>query len=160
MNSLYRLNLTHRERAAVWDKTAGACHYCGRQTNPFRDFEIDHVIPLSAGGTDDLDNLVGCCPECNRQKAARPVGDPPMSAWPEERYAEYRRRMRDSIAICTLETRDRHYFGRRVTRKEIERMIADLDIERFQLRPGGIWRVWRSDVPRIVDHANTYRAAS
>lgn len=34
-------------------------------------FTIDHVIPLSKGGTDDLDNLALSCFHCNRRKATR-----------------------------------------------------------------------------------------
>ncbi|KIL35136.1 hypothetical protein SD71_16005 [Cohnella kolymensis] len=30
--------------------------------------EIDHVIPLSRGGTDELPNLVITCRNCNRRK--------------------------------------------------------------------------------------------
>lgn len=58
-----------RVRAYVWDKCGGKCHYCGTALNPFRNFQIDHAIPLSAGGTDDLGNLVGSCRECNRSKS-------------------------------------------------------------------------------------------
>jgi len=36
-------------------------------------FTIDHVIPSSRGGSDDLDNLVGCCRRCNASKGARPL---------------------------------------------------------------------------------------
>lgn len=34
-------------------------------------FEIEHIIPLSAGGPTSLDNLCLSCPTCNRYKAAR-----------------------------------------------------------------------------------------
>lgn len=58
-------------RAEVWDKTDGACWYCGRQTNPFRDFTVDHVYPVALGGTDDIDNLVPACRSCNSAKGCR-----------------------------------------------------------------------------------------
>lgn len=58
-------------RAAVWAKTDGRCVYCGIQTNPFSTFSIDHVVPVSKGGTDDLANLVPCCRSCNSRKGAR-----------------------------------------------------------------------------------------
>jgi 5-methylcytosine-specific restriction endonuclease McrA len=31
----------------------------------------DHVIPLSAGGRDTLDNMVGCCRHCHAVKSQR-----------------------------------------------------------------------------------------
>ena len=57
-------------RATVWDMTGGRCTYCGVQTNPFRDFSIDHVVPVVKGGGDDVINLVPCCRSCNSRKGA------------------------------------------------------------------------------------------
>ena len=35
---------------------------------PFRNFEIDHVIPRAKGGSDHVDNLQLLCGACNRAK--------------------------------------------------------------------------------------------
>ena len=53
-------------RAIVWDKTdpPGRCWYCGKQTNPWKDFCIDHIIP----GIDEITNVVPCCHKCNIRK--------------------------------------------------------------------------------------------
>jgi hypothetical protein len=41
------------------------------------ELEIDHFQPRSAGGGDELDNLVYCCPTCNRLKGDFwPMSDP------------------------------------------------------------------------------------
>lgn len=66
-----RVPFAAQVRAAVWDMTDGKCWYCGIQTNPFRDFTIDHVMPLVKGGSDSLDNLVPCCKSCNSRKGPR-----------------------------------------------------------------------------------------
>ena len=58
-------------RATVWDKTGGRCWYCGVQTNPWRDFTIDHFLARSAGGGDTLPNLVPACRACNNRKGDR-----------------------------------------------------------------------------------------
>ena len=55
-------------RAEIWDKTNGRCSYCSLQTNPFRDFHIDHVVPFSQGGSLNVDNLVPSCATCNISK--------------------------------------------------------------------------------------------
>ncbi|NQT39765.1 MAG: HNH endonuclease [Planctomycetes bacterium] len=53
----------------VYIKEGYRCVYCGRDM--LRDFdawmsiEVDHVIPVSAGGSDDLDNRVASCNVCN-----------------------------------------------------------------------------------------------
>src|SRR5215831_15524524 len=59
-------------RHAVIAAAQGRCAYC---LSPERlmgvTFEIDHVIPSSAGGPTQLDNLCLSCPTCNRHKAQR-----------------------------------------------------------------------------------------
>jgi 5-methylcytosine-specific restriction endonuclease McrA len=44
-----------------------SCHYC-KKVAPGTEMEVDHVIPLSAGGDHDLSNLVVCCESCNHSK--------------------------------------------------------------------------------------------
>lgn len=57
-------------RAACWDKSEGRCWYCGTQMNPFADFHVDHVHPVSRGGSNSLANLVPACESCNMAKRA------------------------------------------------------------------------------------------
>jgi HNH endonuclease len=58
-------------RADIWDSTSGKCWYCGVQTNPWRDFTIDHVVPQSRGGSDHVSNLVPSCRTCNLRKKTK-----------------------------------------------------------------------------------------
>ena len=44
------------------------CRYCGNISGPFH---IDHVVPVSQGGSSALNNLVLSCVECNLRKGAR-----------------------------------------------------------------------------------------
>lgn len=55
-------------RAAVWYKSNGHCWYCGTLPNPFSQFCIDHFIPKSRKGGDNIDNLVPSCRKCNQMK--------------------------------------------------------------------------------------------
>lgn len=57
-----RLRLESRERFG-----RERCYYCGR-TLSLKAARLDHVVPLSKGGTDNADNLVLCCNACNRSK--------------------------------------------------------------------------------------------
>jgi len=43
-----------------------ACAYCG---GPFHD--VEHFIPRALGGSDDFENLVPACSECNAAKGVR-----------------------------------------------------------------------------------------
>ncbi|EFL32590.1 predicted protein [Streptomyces viridochromogenes DSM 40736] len=47
----------------VLEANDGCCVYCGGASET-----MDHVIPFSDGGADDMSNLVPACHRCNRQK--------------------------------------------------------------------------------------------
>lgn len=55
-------------RSHVLRRDEFTCCYCGSKAGPF---EIDHVVPISAGGHPiDPDNLMTACKDCNRSKRA------------------------------------------------------------------------------------------
>ena len=58
---------THKHQ--LFGKQEGRCGGC-RETFPFRNFTIDHVVPQSKGGTDHFDNLQLLCGACNSTKGA------------------------------------------------------------------------------------------
>jgi hypothetical protein len=57
-------------RRRVEERAGRRCEYC-RLHSALQGavFHIDHVRPLSAGGTDDFDNLSYACPTCNLAKS-------------------------------------------------------------------------------------------
>jgi len=44
-----------------------SCVHCGTKEN----LSIDHIKPVSKGGTDDIDNLQILCKSCNSKKGAK-----------------------------------------------------------------------------------------
>jgi hypothetical protein len=71
-------------RFEVFKRDNFTCRYCGRRT-PEVVLEIDHVIPVSEGGSDDMENLVTSCWECNRGKGASVLSeDSPVSGLHEQ----------------------------------------------------------------------------
>ena len=54
---------TDREWQAKLIVFAGCCAYCGATAD-----SRDHVVPLSRGGTDNIDNIVPACRSCNSGK--------------------------------------------------------------------------------------------
>ena len=46
------------------------CHWCWEKF-PINKLTLDHVIPLSKGGSDTKDNLVPACAHCNCSKRAK-----------------------------------------------------------------------------------------
>lgn len=54
-------------RKRVLDKYNKKCAYCGKDIS-FEEMKIDHFVPKSKGGDDDLDNLMPACEICNHYK--------------------------------------------------------------------------------------------
>ena len=67
-----RPTLSPTLRARVRELDQGACAYCrSPEELSVTAFEIDHIVPLSAGGANELDNLCLACTACNRLKGSR-----------------------------------------------------------------------------------------
>lgn len=56
-------------RYEVFKRDGFKCCYCGLSASNGATLEIDHKIPVSAGGTNNRDNLQTLCFECNRGKS-------------------------------------------------------------------------------------------
>jgi len=65
-----RPHLSSSARFAVLERAGFRCEYCGLAA-PDATLHVDHVVPVIAGGTNDLDNLVAACSACNAAKAGR-----------------------------------------------------------------------------------------
>ena len=58
-------------KSALYGKQGGSCAGC--QTHLLaRNLTVDHIIPLSKGGTDHLENLQLLCGACNSLKGNKP----------------------------------------------------------------------------------------
>lgn len=56
------------------------CEYCHTSEQwQYVRFTVDHVIPITQGGSDALDNLALACFHCNRRKADRLTASDPES---------------------------------------------------------------------------------
>lgn len=59
--------LTPKKRFKVLERDNFRCQYCWKNGKDVS-LEIDHIIPKSKGWTDNFDNLITCCRECNSWK--------------------------------------------------------------------------------------------
>lgn len=57
---------TQKEIDRLYEEQHGYCAYCGIRL--FDRFHVDHVVPISRGGTNHYDNLLLACPHCNQSK--------------------------------------------------------------------------------------------
>lgn len=65
-NARYNSAYYQRVRLEVLNRDAYTCHYCGQEANT-----VDHLIPISKGGTDQAENMVAACNKCNASKRDR-----------------------------------------------------------------------------------------
>lgn len=63
-----RIQISKKTRFEVFKRDGFCCQYCGA-VPPAALLEVDHIDPVCNGGTNDMDNLVTACFDCNRGKA-------------------------------------------------------------------------------------------
>jgi len=73
-----RKSISKKVRFEIFKRDNFACQYCG-STPPSVILEIDHIHPVSKGGTNSEDNLVTSCFDCNRGKSATSLKSIPKS---------------------------------------------------------------------------------
>ena len=82
------------DRYNVMTNAKGICAACGCRDKPL---DVDHILPVSKGGTDEISNLQALCFTCNRQKRDRDRTDFVM----EKKRLKYRDSECD---LCKIET--------------------------------------------------------
>lgn len=65
------LAVSKRLRSEIFRRDNSTCRYCGAKA-PAVEITIDHVIPVTLGGSDEPSNLVTACADCNNGKTSVP----------------------------------------------------------------------------------------
>lgn len=87
--SLQRVGVVNehlRYREALLKAQRNRCYFCKNQIT-IDSIEIDHLTPISRGGTNEYSNLAGCCAGCNKAKATRTEAE--FIEWRRERLTYY-----------------------------------------------------------------------
>lgn len=67
-------------KEAVAQRSGGCCEYCWSQSRFSPDpFSVEHILPRSKGGTDQIDNLAFSCQGCNNRKYNHVEGRDPIN---------------------------------------------------------------------------------
>lgn len=67
-NKRKRKRYSKKVRKIIYEKANGRCELCGRRLL-FQDMTLDHIVPLSMGGKNDMGNLQTLCFACNQFKS-------------------------------------------------------------------------------------------
>lgn len=73
-----RKAISKKTRFEIFKRDSFTCQYCGAHP-PLVVLEVDHIEPVFLGGTNDLDNLITACFDCNRGKSNRELSNVPQS---------------------------------------------------------------------------------
>lgn len=73
-----RKSISKKTRFQVFKRDEFRCCYCG-QCPPNVVLEVDHIIAVANGGTNQIDNLITACFDCNRGKSAEPLESVPQA---------------------------------------------------------------------------------
>lgn len=74
MANVKRKNLPKKIRFEVFKRDSFTCQYCGRMA-PDVVLEVDHIVPVAEGGTNDIMNLITSCHDCNSRKGKRKLSE-------------------------------------------------------------------------------------
>jgi len=89
--------ISKKLRFETFKRDSFTCQYCGRKA-PDVVLHLDHITPVSKGGTNDPLNLVTSCQECNSGKSDRHLSDDSVLAAQRQQLAELEER-RQQIAM-------------------------------------------------------------
>ena len=68
IGQIVRSKLSKSKKDSIKNESGGRCYWCRQDVDYL---EIDHVIPVSRGGTNERENLVASCKVCNADKGSK-----------------------------------------------------------------------------------------
>jgi 5-methylcytosine-specific restriction protein A len=70
-----RKSFTDKQRATLFIEHGGRCHLCGGAIQAGQTWDVDHVIPLAQGGSNDPSNLRPAHEKCHRGVGSKTSDD-------------------------------------------------------------------------------------
>jgi 5-methylcytosine-specific restriction endonuclease McrA len=69
MEELFHRDITGEELKSLFARQRGKCVVCKRSIK--KEFHIDHIVPVSRGGDNYIQNIQLLCPSCNLSKHSK-----------------------------------------------------------------------------------------
>jgi len=100
-----RKSVSTRRRFEIFKRDGFTCQYCGKRP-PNTILHLDHIIPVSKGGTNQTENLITACIDCNLGKSNILLDNSKESLQHiTERKQEAAKQLRAYIKSCKEERR-------------------------------------------------------
>jgi hypothetical protein len=112
-----RKPISKKLRFEIFKRDNFTCQYFGSKT-PNVILEVDHVLPISKGGNNSIDNLITSCFDCNRGKGAIELFSIPLSLeekisiskLKESQYKAYKQMLKQIDTRIELEINELEYI--------------------------------------------------
>lgn len=110
--------MDERAKTRVRQRAGNRCEYCGlrQQDSPLAALHVEHIIPKSHGGNDDLENLALACIDCNLHKGTNLTGIDPQTNEVTELFHPRRQRWEDHFAWRSIYVVGKTAIGRTTIR--------------------------------------------
>ncbi len=95
-----------RQRFEIFKRDNFTCQYCG-STPPTVVLVVDHILPVSKGGGDEITNKITSCEACNQGKADRPLSDVPRAIESQLADQVERREQLEAYNTFLMQARER-----------------------------------------------------
>lgn len=126
------VRITKKLRQQIFEEENWKCAYCGKDIDESNG-SIDHIVPLSRGGSDDRDNLTASCRQCNMQKAdkiieafSNPIAKQAAAAWIHAYIKSPKVTIVASLIMVILSTFFAVYTDQQARRERDNKLSADL----------------------------------
>lgn len=120
-----RIVFTRAQRAEILAKSSSRCAKCGEPLTTST-MTVEHIIPLSKGGTNDISNLVALCYDCNQSKSNYILHPADYYGYVKKEY------MQEIEAAFQKYLKDVPWYGRRNYTKEDKKLFY------YDCKPGHV----------------------
>lgn len=128
------------DRHYIYLRDGGTCRFCGKPLK-FGKMSLDHYLPHSAGGPDEIFNLVCACKTCNALKKSRIPED-----WQGVWIDAFQQGVRDRklfLSVQGIGYNELQQWAHGVLRVALEgdTVIFDTQMKRFHVKQGRIRKI-------------------
>lgn len=134
-------------RFEIFKRDQFICCYCGNRP-PHVILEVDHMIPVPKGGTDEPENLVTTCRDCHRGKKEDALNAQSFISSTEDRMKEKQERLEQKQALeewLSERTKHRENIYEQLRRNWVD--ILGFDGKEFDR--------WRINIHRYIDQLDS-----